>query len=1473
MRLNTTLSTLLLALCWILCSTTAFAQTTYTWTGGGTDPTDWQDNDNWNPNTGYPNAGDTAQFTSGSGTIGPLTNIPNVTIGQVTLDGFTGTVEIDGSESLNCTNLTINTGTLELNGANLTVTNITIGTAGTLSRSTFGNQTITGNIVQNGTMDLLSGGTTFFSGTTTVSGTGDVDLTTVTVSGSGSLTLGSNNFNVQSSMTVQGTANLTMGSGKLSVNSLTIGSGTGSVSLNNGTIEFTGSGNRKFIFDKNTTLPINNLTVNKTSGSLEFQGTGTNTFQINGTFELKSNTSLSLDMFDVDVIAYNGASSTLKYNFSGNRDAGVEWPTTNLPSNVEIDLDNPSNTLTLLTNQTIPRDLKMTQGILALGTNTLTISGSLASSSVSGSATISASSVDFTTNEGVVVFGNGTSSQSDQTITGNVTISALVLNKDVSSGNILSVSGSPTISSGVRIKAGTLKLTGSTTISNGGLELLTGATTATPTVQIGESSNSGTLTISSGGYTQQAGTTTLSNGTLTISSGGYTQQAGTTTLNGGTFSVTASGTLTVNSGSFIVTSGANAVTIGTLSLGPGATYRTGGKPITSLSSFNANSTSNFVYDGTSSESFLQLTTATYGNVEIANTAGNVTVPNTSTAIVQGTLSFTVDSRVITGPNANAGTLRIDANGSISGANSNRFVDGPLERVINSNSAFQFPVGTSTAFRPATLQYSNFTGSNLIIRVRFDAGALPGWEQITGTSNTSAKNGFYEVTQVSGTLPTYTQFNFTGRYTTANFSPKSRARMVRQIAPQASNPTYELLTTVTNNQTTDDLEATLSALPTNDGYIGFADGGAQVRWDGGGGNQFWTTPANWDGDQLPSSLDDVILDNQHVIGSYTVNLNNSTVQEIQSLTIDSGTDPGDQITLQLTDANAQIKLLSNANALTVLGNDVITLQGSNSFINNQGGGSISFNTSSTFNIASTNSGALLLANYGTLNITNTSGTISVTGNVQAQTAFSKSGAGVASITGDLTAPTITQSGGTLSVTGTLAGNFNLNGGTFTPGTSTAFTGSTLTFGGGALANSGRIRFNGTAAQTISGSGTFYELEVDNANGVTMNDNITVSNNLILTNGNITTGSNTLTFSNTATTLTGSASSFVDGRLSIAMPTGNATRFFPVGKAVGGYRPVEITQASATSSTVVRVEMKNTAPTPGSLAGLNNISSVRYYEVTVTNGSVTNPQVKLTFDPTETVNNTATLVVARSSDNNNWTNAGQSAITSGSGPPYTGNITSNPTNFDTVDDPTFFALGSSAPDNPLPVQLSSFTLTPRQRSIELVWQTESESENRGFIILRSESATGGYQEIASYLNTPALVGQGTTSSPTRYRYLDSHNLQPGRAYWYKLVDVDFSGRRYEHEPMSVQTAFEYALDQNYPNPFNPTTAIQFSLEKPGKTVLEIYNTLGQKVATLVNGELSAGAHRYQWNASGLASGVYFYRLQSNEFVATKKMLLVK
>ncbi len=86
-------------------------------------------------------------------------------------------------------------------------------------------------------------------------------------------------------------------------------------------------------------------------------------------------------------------------------------------------------------------------------------------------------------------------------------------------------------------------------------------------------------------------------------------------------------------------------------------------------------------------------------------------------------------------------------------------------------------------------------------------------------------------------------------------------------------------------------------------------------------------------------------------------------------------------------------------------------------------------------------------------------------------------------------------------------------------------------------------------------------------------------------------------------------------------------------------------------------------------------------------------------------------------------------------------------------------------------------------------------------------------------------------------------------------------------------KYELSQNYPNPFNPTTVINYSLEKPGMVKLEVYNVLGQKVATLVNNVQSAGMHQIQFDASKLATGVYIYRIQAGSFVQSKKMMLLK
>ena len=85
--------------------------------------------------------------------------------------------------------------------------------------------------------------------------------------------------------------------------------------------------------------------------------------------------------------------------------------------------------------------------------------------------------------------------------------------------------------------------------------------------------------------------------------------------------------------------------------------------------------------------------------------------------------------------------------------------------------------------------------------------------------------------------------------------------------------------------------------------------------------------------------------------------------------------------------------------------------------------------------------------------------------------------------------------------------------------------------------------------------------------------------------------------------------------------------------------------------------------------------------------------------------------------------------------------------------------------------------------------------------------------------------------------------------------------------------YYLEQNYPNPFNPSTKINFGLKKAGNVEITVYNILGNKVATLLNGFKSAGNHSVSFNASSLSSGVYFYKIVTNEFVQARKMILEK
>lgn len=575
------------------------------------------------------------------------------------------------------------------------------------------------------------------------------------------------------------------------------------------------------------------------------------------------------------------------------------------------------------------------------------------------------------------------------------------------------------------------------------------------------------------------------------------------------------------------------------------------------------------------------------------------------------------------------------------------------------------------------------------------------------------------------------------------------------------------------------------------------------------------------------------------------------------TLAGATEVAGNLTVNRTGGTGNLILATNNHNLTLAGN--FSLNQADPITQFNGGTStVTFNGTGAQTITRVGGGTLTFNN---LTVNKTSGTLTLA---------------TATTTTTLTVPgTLSLASGALTIGGSIAvpNTLALNGTASGAGTITGSANSNLTIGGSANTAVGTISFT-------TGGQTLRDLTINrgttNAAEVTFGSDLAVSNTLTLTNGRVLmSGTNTLTYNNTSSSIVGgNANSFIDGRLAIQFPTTGVTRVFPTGDVLN-FRPVTVTTASATAGSTVRTEMINTTPTPGNLGGMNNISGVRYYSVDLTAGSLTSPQVRLEYQTDEVVTDPNDLVVARSNDNNNWTNIGRDAANSSTSTP-TGFITSNVT---TIDPTTFFALGSLTADNPLPVNMLSVNAVAKNgRTAVIQWETASEQDNLGFVIYRSETENGNFEQIASYQTSDKLRGQGTRLENTKYLYEDSRNTLPGKEYFYKLVSVDIDGTRHDitlggQRIWSVQLPFEYALDQNYPNPFNPVTTIQFSLEKAARTTLEIYNVLGQKVATLVNGELSAGAYRYQWNGSGMASGIYFYRLRSDNFVATKKMLLVK
>ena len=108
-------------------------------------------------------------------------------------------------------------------------------------------------------------------------------------------------------------------------------------------------------------------------------------------------------------------------------------------------------------------------------------------------------------------------------------------------------------------------------------------------------------------------------------------------------------------------------------------------------------------------------------------------------------------------------------------------------------------------------------------------------------------------------------------------------------------------------------------------------------------------------------------------------------------------------------------------------------------------------------------------------------------------------------------------------------------------------------------------------------------------------------------------------------------------------------------------------------------------------------------------------------------------------------------------------------------------------------------------------------------------------------------------------------------WKVLNIQGSATAVDNERDTRISSFE--LSQNYPNPFNPTTFIDYALPKSSFVTLKVYDILGREVKTLVNKQMPAGHFRVQFDGSNLASGVYFYRINTGDFIQTKKLILLK
>jgi len=408
-----------------------------------------------------------------------------------------------------------------------------------------------------------------------------------------------------------------------------------------------------------------------------------------------------------------------------------------------------------------------------------------------------------------------------------------------------------------------------------------------------------------------------------------------------------------------------------------------------------------------------------------------------------------------------------------------------------------------------------------------------------------------------------------------------------------------------------------------------------------------------------------------------------------------------------------------------------------------------------------------------------------------------------------------------------------------------------------------------------------LEISNSEGVTLSGNIVVSDELIMTDGNITTGSSN-------SLILGASTSSV-GTLTRTSGTiiGNFTRWFaastisdvlfPIGTA-SNYRPVTIDWTSAPSvggtltasfaaldpgDTGLAVNVQTGVDKDGNpvYASITNASSDGYW--TMTNSGIgTNGQysIEMTADGFAGISDYTELYLLKRVDGeSDWFSRGTHVTTTGS------NVTPvlKRTALSQFSD---FGVGSST-ENALPVELTTFEASVNNSNVQLSWETATEVNNYGFNIERKPE-NGEWNKVGF------VDGHGNSNSPKLYSYVDKVVTEGLFNYRLKQIDIDGSFEYSEIIEVNISgIPKEFSLSQNYPNPFNPSTKISYQLPNAGYVSLIVYDVLGNEVATLVNENQNSGDYDISFNGSNLTSGIYFYKISTDNFSQAHKMILMK